>query len=158
MIHRSILTFMLFAGFVGITFAQPNDRREVMKEKIKSIKIAFLTSELELTPEESKTFWPLYEAHENQIEALRKDIRTGNSDQDLNDEEARQLLNKHFDMEKEKLKLEEAFVAEMIPIIGPQRVIRMKKSDEKFNRKLLERTRENRSGNARQRGRSGGRF
>lgn len=158
MIHRSILTFMLFAGFVGIAFGQPNDRREEMKEKIKSIKIAFLTSELELTPEESKTFWPLYEAHENKIEALRRDMRTGNSDKDLTEDQARQLINRHFEMEKEKLKLEEAFVAEMIPIIGPQRVIRMRESDEKFKRKLLERTRENRSGNGRQRGRQGGRF
>lgn len=153
MTRRFILSFTLLMVFTGMAFAQPNERREEMREKMKSIKIAFMTSELELTPDESKVFWPLYEEHENKIESMRKAIRPDKSEDELTDEEAKNLLKAYFKMEKDKLKLDEEFVQQLMPILGPQRIIRMRKSDEKFKRKLLERSRENRGG----KGRYGGR-
>ena len=63
-------TLRLFAAMTAITLfsmsaiAQP---KENWKERIQSEKIAFITLELDLTPEEAQVFWPVY----NQIEKNR---------------------------------------------------------------------------------------
>ena len=63
-------TLRLFATMTAITLfsmsatAQP---KENWKERIQSEKIAFITAELDLTPEEAQVFWPVY----NQIEKNR---------------------------------------------------------------------------------------
>lgn len=154
MIQKLIFSLLLLISFSSIATAQGEGRKEQMKERVKSLKIAFLTSELQLSPEESKAFWPLYEAHEAKVETLNKSIKGDKPIEDLSEAEAKALIEKYIAIEKEKLKSEEMLLRELTPIIGAQRVIRLKKSDEKFKRKLLERAKENRGGGQ---GRRGGR-
>ena len=65
-------TFRLFAAMTALALfsmtamAQPKGN---WQERIKSEKIAFITTELELTPEEAQVFWPVY----NQIEKKTQD-------------------------------------------------------------------------------------
>ena len=62
----TILALIIAAGTSIDSFA--NTRcEEDWKEKIRSEKIAFLTMEMNITPEEAQSFWPVY----NQIEKNR---------------------------------------------------------------------------------------
>src|SRR5436309_956722 len=44
-------------------------------EKIKTMKIGFLTERLNLSSEEAKTFWPVYNKYQDELEVIRKNHR-----------------------------------------------------------------------------------
>ena len=63
---KSIITLLAITLFslLSLQAQEGND-------KIESLKIAYITKRLQLTPEESQKFWPVY----NQYEAEKKQIR-----------------------------------------------------------------------------------
>ena len=55
--------------------AQPKDKGN-WRERVMSEKIAFITAELELTPEEAQVFWPVY----NQLNAETQKLQQASAD------------------------------------------------------------------------------
>ena len=53
------IAVLCMAGMTGTVEAQER-RNEDWKQKFMSEKIAFLTSEMQITPEEAQVFWPVY--------------------------------------------------------------------------------------------------
>src|SRR5882724_9532872 len=75
-----ILLFILFVhAKAGIaqqgTPPPPAGTRPERLEKLQSMKIAFFTERLNLTPEEAKSFWPVYNAFQDELEKMRKSHR-----------------------------------------------------------------------------------
>ena len=75
---KKILFLILAISFCGIAYAQKeNDNRKAKMEKameeIQSRKIAFFTKTLELSSEEAKVFWPVYDKCQKETYAARKD-------------------------------------------------------------------------------------
>jgi len=62
----SLLTICLI--FSCLSFAQESSKNE----KIESMKVAFLSTKLELTAKEAQQFWPLYNEFQQKMEKLRK--------------------------------------------------------------------------------------
>ena len=54
---RIVIFFVMLAASCQLTYAQG---KEDWREKIMSEKIAFLTMEMGITPEEAQVFWPVY--------------------------------------------------------------------------------------------------
>jgi len=52
----------------SLTFAQGNQEK---REKVKALKVAFLTEKLALTSEEAQKFWPIYNAFEEKQFEIR---------------------------------------------------------------------------------------
>ena len=52
----------------AITYAQPPQGK---RDKVKSLKIAFISDELALTPQEAEKFWPIYNTFEDKQFVLR---------------------------------------------------------------------------------------
>ena len=58
----------------GNLYAQPSN--EDWKEKMMSEKIAYLTTEVGITPEESQTFWPIYnQVNQDKDQAMKSVFR-----------------------------------------------------------------------------------
>ncbi len=57
------------------SFAQEGSDVESRKEKIEAMKVSFITKKMNLTPEEARAFWPVYNQYENELELLRKNHR-----------------------------------------------------------------------------------
>lgn len=45
--------------------------KEESSDKVKALKVEFLTQELQLTSMETKKFWPLYKKHRERLDSLR---------------------------------------------------------------------------------------
>ena len=77
-----VILFVLVSCF---TFAQGNQEK---REKIKALKVAFLTEKLALTSDEAQKFWPIYNAfEEKQFEIRYKKLRgLGKQLEDNNEE------------------------------------------------------------------------
>ena len=66
------------------------------KEKVEAMKIGFITDYLDLSSEEAKEFWPVYNKYQDEMEVLRR----GRRQNILNDQTD---LNSMSDSELEKL-------------------------------------------------------
>ena len=69
---------VLFAFLLGTTIIVGQHKPD--REKIKTLKVAFITDELDLSSSEAEKFWPIYNAHEARVKKINhtkgKDIRT----------------------------------------------------------------------------------
>lgn len=138
---------LLFIIMSSLIFAQP--RFQQKKEQIKALKIAYITDELQLTPEESAKFWPLYNTYDDKQKELRQEKlksymnRLNNGDIDkMSDKEATVFLNQMETTEDEVYQSRKKFIASLKGVISPVKIIKLKKAEEEFNRKLLKQYRD----------------
>lgn len=118
------------------TFAQQN--------KIKSLKVAFITEKLNLTEKEAQQFWPVYNTYDSTVNnlkfhELRKVIHEiRESYTTISDDKANELLNKAMQIEdkihSENIKL----IKKLRGIISAKKILALKTAEEDFNRKMLE--------------------
>lgn len=112
------------------------------RERIKSLKVAFITERLNLTSEEAQVFWPLYNEHEENIEAIKRRERTEIRSQlldfdSLSEAEADKLLGKMIDLETEKHRLNAAYIKRMSEVISPRKTFMLIRAEEDFKKRLL---------------------
>lgn len=149
--NTKIITVLLL--FLSITtFAQGGKFREKFQQKkdqVKAIKIAFITSELNLTPDEAAKFWPLFNEFEEKQKAIRQDKiknyidRSQGSDK-LTEKEAQNLLNQMETAEEELHQLRKKFVANLKGVLPATKILKLKKAEEEFSKKLLQQYRDKR--------------
>jgi Spy/CpxP family protein refolding chaperone len=129
-------------------FAQPKDFKE-KKEKLDAMRVAFITDELELTPEEAQKFWPVFNERNNKIETLRREMmetmfklkNQGKSLDDLTDAEIEKMMKMRFQNEKEIAKINEAYHERIVATVGLRKTAKLYMSEMHFQRKLIERSR-----------------
>ncbi|MFS4468049.1 hypothetical protein [Maribacter sp. 2210JD10-5] len=136
LIHIVILLFTI------TTIAQSKHSRE----KIKSLKIAFITERLNLTTEEAQAFWPIYNAHEEKKHEFRRKERTEIHDKiresALTEKEANALVERLLTLENEKHEERIQFYKKINKAIPSKKAIALLKVEEEFKRRLLKRVRE----------------
>ncbi|MES2485092.1 MAG: sensor of ECF-type sigma factor [Bacteroidota bacterium] len=132
----------------SVTLYAQKDHKE-KREQIKALKVAFLTTELNLTAEESEKFWPVFNAFEEKQYQIRHDkmrpifkkIEETGLDK-MNEKDAAAYLEKLQAADEELFKLREKLVTDLKPIIGSAKVLKLKKAEEDFNKKLLDKYKE----------------
>lgn len=119
------------------------------KEQIKALKVGFITNELSLTPEEAAKFWPIYNAFEDKQFELRhqkiKSFRNRFDDVDLDkmsDKEASALLAQMESTEDELYQSRKKFIASLKGILPAIKIIKLKRAEDDFNKKLLQQYRD----------------
>lgn len=123
------------------------------REQIKSLKVAFITEELNLTPDEATKFWPLYNAYEEKQQEIKKQRLKGylermddDSFDKLSEKEATVMLAQMESSEEELYQARKKFVASLKGVISPLKILKLKKAEENFNRKLLQQYRDRKLG------------
>ncbi|MEX0314392.1 MAG: hypothetical protein AB3N18_09465 [Allomuricauda sp.] len=121
------------------------------RNRIKTLKVAFITERVGLTSKEAQSFWPIYNEYEETLEAIRKKERIElrpqiSLIQDLSDEESSTLLNKFLVIQKEKHAAEQDFISKIRNVISPKKTVLLLKAEEDFKRRLLQQVRKRRGG------------
>jgi Spy/CpxP family protein refolding chaperone len=138
------------------SFGQNRPLRERFKEKkeqVKALKVAFITTELNLTPEEAAKFWPIFNAFEDKQQEIKKqklrallDRTDGNAIDKLSEKEAATLLTQMESTEDELYQLKKKFVASLKGILPATKILKLKKAEEQFSKKLLQQYRDKKIG------------
>lgn len=151
-IIKFISLLILLTTFNSWAQDSPPPLSKEKREQIKSMKIAFITSELSLTPEEATKFWPIYNAFDEKQHQLRKQKMKGYLDRmddesfdKISEKEAASLLVQMEKTEDELYQNRKKLVANLKGVISSAKILKLKKSEEEFNRKLLHQYREKRS-------------
>lgn len=123
------------------------------KEKVKALKVAYITDELNLTTEEAQRFWPIYNAFDDKQAELRHEKMKAILDrfepgsvEKLSEKEASSLLIQMELIEENLFALRKKFIKELLAVLPAKKIIRLKKAEDDFNRQLLRQMRDNRRG------------
>ena len=115
------------------------------REKIKSLKVAYITTELSLTSDEATKFWPVF----NTFEAKQQEIRSQKtksfinrmSDEDLDkmtDKDASSLLSQLESTEDELFQNRKKLIANLKSILPAIKILKLKRAEDNFAKKLLQ--------------------
>ncbi len=139
---RFILLFILFSGFSSL--AQPKDHPRF--EQIKALRVQFITGELNLTVEEAKVFWPLYDEFKNAEDAIKGKRMAGELRnpkkrtplEELSDAEIEKILADEIKMQRALIDLREAYTIRFKAILPIRKVAMLFKAEHDFHRRLVE--------------------
>lgn len=139
---KKLLPLLLL--FVSVSFYAQGESMQEKKEKIKTLKVAFFTTELDLTTNEAEKFWPLYntfddkqfELRHQKMRAFMKRMSDGSLDK-ITEKEANNFLVQMEDTEEELFLLRKKFTQNLKKILPSIKIIKLRKAEEDFNRKLL---------------------
>lgn len=133
------LITVLFLMF-SITFYS----QESKKEKIKALKIAYITKDLNLSSSEAEKFWPVYNTFDEKqftirmvkMRKIRNELKSKPID-DFSDSEATALLNQIDVLEEESYQIKKKLVTDLQKIISPVKILKLKQAEDNFNKSLL---------------------
>jgi hypothetical protein len=128
---KYLLILTLMFGSFSVAFAQ--EAEEVNRqEKIQALYVAYVTQQLQFTPDEAQKFWPVHAQFTNELKGVRKDLP-------------------ELDKQQQHLNIKKKYQENFSRIIGNNRCERFFRMDGEFKRKLMDRVQKQRNNPQRQR-------
>ena len=127
---RLLLILTLFMGNYFVAFAQENqnDGELTRQKKIEALYVAYVTQQLQLTPEEAQKFWPVHTQFTAELKAINKNLA------ELDKQQARLDIKKRYQDNFNK-------------ILGTGRCDRFFLFVSEFRKKLLDKVKNNKRQN-----------
>lgn len=116
--------------------------------EIEAYKVSYLKEKLELTPEEAKVFWPIYNAWQSEQSALRAErrermisFRKLDEIETLSDTEVQALIVNELNFKQRDLNIEKKYYTRLKSSLPIKTVGKYYRAQETFKRELLTRYR-----------------
>lgn len=145
--------FILIMLMAATVFAQPpgmqgppgGPMRERIREKVKTMKVWRLTEAVGLTPEQSEKFFPIYNKHQDAIEALemkRNEItdKLGKlaNDPNSSNEEIVESVKQLMDLGKQSMMEREKLVNDISGVLDERQMAKWLVFEERFKQRMQE--------------------
>lgn len=137
-----MIRLLIVSLFITYSFtAQSQNKRDKVREKIEAKKIGFLTDNLELSPDEAKVFWPVYNEYRKAMkEAMPK--RKGER-VELDDVAALAKLDEMIVNGRKVLDVKKAYIDKFINVIGAKKTVSLFHYDRKFKEDMIRNLKDN---------------
>lgn len=130
---KLIVFTIMMIGVLGASFAQNGK----LQERIKSMRIAFITEKLSLTPEEAQQFWPIFNQYEAEKKALKKSYNIPKDLNGVTDAQAEEAVLSSLDMEEKEIGLKRKYYAQLKGVLSAQKIAKLRKADREFKEKIV---------------------
>lgn len=153
---RSITLFTLIASLLlqctaAMAQRPDNDEREKWFKEMRDYKHSFLAKELDLSRDQQRKFFPLYDDMEDETFRLmnetrqleEKVTRDGDNVSDIEYEKAAEAL---FEQKSKEGEIEKAYMKKFQPILTKKQLFMLKGTERKFTRDIMKHHRRLRSG------------
>lgn len=134
-----LAALMVIPTFAEATEASPECQRgKEWKDKIKAEKIAFFTSELQLTPHEAEVFWPIYnqmtQERDKYHHQARQDMKALNAaiEQNAGESQVKQLLEKYIQSADKCDNMRNRVYEEVSKVLPASKTAKLFIAEEKF--------------------------
>lgn len=119
------------------------------RDRIKTLKVAYITEQLALTSSEAQEFWPIYNEHEDAMEVIRRNERQKFAGRlatlsDVSEGEASTMLSEYLSIQEQKQKEDRRFISELKKVISDKKIILLLRAEEGFKKRLLKQIRQRR--------------
>lgn len=123
----------------------PKERRD----KIESMKVAFLTQRLNISSDEAKVFWPVYNQMSDELFQLREKRRTEirqlrDDDANLTDKDYERMFDSDLVFRQAELDILKKYQPQLKKVLPLKKLAKLPRAEEDFKHELLERMKENR--------------
>lgn len=140
-----MLPLLLAISTIAIAQSPPPPGPPMDDDKIEALRVAFLTKYLDLSSEEAQKFWPVYNAMQKEIEAVRtseNDLRKGKDVDAMTDEELNKMINQHFENEQKLLDIKKKYLDEFKKILPLKKVALLADAENEFKREVMKHARD----------------
>jgi hypothetical protein len=142
---KLILLTCLYFTTISL-MAQPPARKG-MKDKIRTLKVEFITEKLDLSSIEAEKFWPIFNTFDKAYMELRHEKLKGLKDNlkgeinMISEAEAFSKLNEMTAIEDELAQLKRSFRFQLEGVISNKKILLLKIAEDGFNRRMMDRLR-----------------
>ena len=137
---KRIFIITVLAACLGMTADAHKRCDNDWKEKIMSEKIAFLTMEMNITPEEAQAFWPVYNQVEQEkdaaLEQVIKSYKALSTAVELN-AKTEKLLEAYLEAQKNLRKVDNEAPEKYKAVLSAEKVAKLYVAEEKFRRQHI---------------------
>jgi len=131
---------ILFSTFLFIFTlqAQENKDRQQHWERIKAMKVAFITQELNMDAKLAEKFWPVYNKYERaKMDLHIKERFQSENNENITEAEAEKKLTEFLNIEKEEYTIKKELYSNLKQIMSAKEIIKLQKLESDFNKKLI---------------------
>ena len=120
-------------GFAPLAMAQdkPADNMQILRDKIKADKKLVVATNMELTESEAKSFWPIYEEYQKELQkinrrivALLESYAADFRSKSLTDDKAKKLIDEATAIEQAEVNLKSSFAPKLSKALPSIKVAR----------------------------------
>lgn len=145
---KYVLMLLILCAGTGVLAQPPGGNRrggpdgpgKPDRKEIEAQFIAFITKQLELTPEESQKFWPVYNKYQDEMKEIRKerrDMMREGRDGERTEKELDALMLKNFDFKEKEVNIERRYHGEFKAVLPIKKIGKLYIAEEEFKRHLL---------------------
>lgn len=134
-----IMAFCAVAQDEGAPEQAPQDPN--VQEKIRNLRIAYISEKLGLTPDQAEKFWPVYREFLDRRKEVRQELILAQRDLKQNGstpEKENRILNLGLQIKQSELNLEKDYSERLLKIISAQQVLNLRKAEKDFQMMVLQ--------------------
>ena len=112
---------------------------EILRQKLKTDKRYIVSENMELTADEAKSFWPLYDAYQKDLEKLNQRLGTIASTYldaynkgPISDDLSKKLVKESLELEKAELDAKQKTLDKVTKVLPPYKVVRYAQIENKI--------------------------
>jgi hypothetical protein len=146
---KTLLLLMISLVSSAMLIAQPRHggMSKEKREKVESMKVAFITQKLDITPDEAKVFWPVYNQMSDELHALREkrrqDMKNLKMDSDsLTDKEYERVFDSDLQFRQSELDILKKYQPQLKKVLPMKKLARLPRVEDEFRQELLEKIQE----------------
>ncbi|MEP7196050.1 MAG: hypothetical protein ABI851_05980 [Saprospiraceae bacterium] len=140
---HSLKIFLLYLVINGLAaqdnYSRTPEARAKMMERLESQRIAYITNKLQLSPDESIKFWPLYNEYSKKRMEYRFEKRRNEGQN--NSEES---LDDRFEQEEQSLKLKKSYYEKFKTAIPISKIAMLDDAEKDFKTEVIKTLKERR--------------
>ncbi|MGW8123462.1 hypothetical protein ACV07N_12450 [Roseivirga echinicomitans] len=141
---KKIIFSLLVLATCFSAVAQNDRSTQDERDKIQKAKIAFLTNRLDLSVEQAKLFWPLFNEYDSKKMLLSKEysqkkrviFEKAEDPRNMKEEDADKLLTIYLDQKQAELDVEKSYMIKFNEVLNSRQVWRMVSYESDFRRSL----------------------
>lgn len=116
-----------------LTLSIPLFAQQGKGNRVESLKIAYLSNQLNLDPKTAELFWPIYNNYQNELEAVVLERRKLNHDDNRTAEEI-------LDQEQKALDIKKKYNAQFLKVMDNNQINRLYQSEKEFRKIIMRRS------------------
>jgi Skp family chaperone for outer membrane proteins len=126
--------------------------REDRIERVKALRVAFISDKLQLTPDEAQRFWPIFNQFDDKQSDLQKEKRQlmiklqSENATTLSEKESAKLMEEDERLENEIQNNRRKLVKDLQGVIPNQKILMLRQIEVEFKQKLLKQIQKRREG------------
>jgi hypothetical protein len=109
------------------------------RDKVEALRVSFISRRLELSVSESEKFWPLYNAYNDRLKAIRRNLRQSYDEKGsrLTEQDAAELHAMELRSRQAEVDLYRDYSEKFRAVIGLQRLAKLHMAEEDFKQEMI---------------------